>query len=118
MIKEDVLEAVREFFNSSKLIKKLNHTFMVLIAKVEGATKLGDFRPIACCNFLYKIITHLMCDQMMDVMQELISPNQMAFIKGHSILENPLLVHELVRDFNKQRVIKLKLDLTNCGWTW
>ncbi|KAJ6817592.1 uncharacterized protein M6B38_410995 [Iris pallida] len=112
-LKLPVLEAVQEFFLSGKLLKELNHTFLTLVPKKEGATSLADFRPIACCNYLYKIITHLMCRRMEGIMQGLVSRNQAAFIKGRSIAEHSLLAHEMVREFNKPGGMKacVKLDL-------
>ncbi|KAJ6806039.1 uncharacterized protein M6B38_177220 [Iris pallida] len=91
----------------------MNHTFLTLVPKKEGATSLVDFRPIACCNFLYKIITHLMCRRMEGIMQGLVSQNQAAFIKGRSIAEHSLLAHEMVREFSKPGGMKacVKLDL-------
>ncbi|KAJ6815375.1 uncharacterized protein M6B38_134395 [Iris pallida] len=112
-LKAQVLEAVQEFFETGKLLKELNHTFLTLVPKKEGATSLADFRPIACCNYLYKIITHLMCRRMEDAMQGLVSWNQAAFIKGRSIAEHSLLAHEMIREFHKPGGMKacVKLDL-------
>ncbi|KAJ6795099.1 Uncharacterized protein M6B38_227070 [Iris pallida] len=113
ILKVPVLAAVQEFFDTGKLLKELNHTFLTLVPKKEGATSLADFRPIACCNYLYKIITHLMCRRMEDAMQGLVSRNQAAFIKGRSIAEHSLLAHELIREFHKPGGMKacVKLDL-------
>ncbi|KAJ6805489.1 uncharacterized protein M6B38_180740 [Iris pallida] len=102
MLKAPVLAAVQEFFVEGRLLKEMNHTFLTLVPKKEGATSLADFRPIACCNFLYKIITHLMCRRMEGIMQGLVSQNQAAFIKGRSIAEHSLLAHEMVREFSKR----------------
>ncbi|KAJ6843969.1 uncharacterized protein M6B38_295315 [Iris pallida] len=113
ILKFQVVEVVQEFFTKGKLLKELNHTFLTLVPKKEGATALADFRPIACCNYLYKIITHLMCRRMEGIMQDLVSPNQAAFIKGRSIVEHSLLAHEMVRGFSRPGGEKacVKLDL-------
>ncbi|KAJ6835850.1 uncharacterized protein M6B38_329970 [Iris pallida] len=113
VLKAPVLAAVQEFFVEGRLLKEMNHTFLTLVPKKEGATSLADFRPIACCNFLYKIITNLMCRRMEGIMQGLVSRNQAAFIKGRSIAEHSLLAHEMVREFSKPGGMKacVKLDL-------
>ncbi|GJW83331.1 hypothetical protein Tco_0156476 [Tanacetum coccineum] len=55
----DVCNVVKEFFNSEKLLGELNATLISLIHKVQTPNKVTDFRPIACCNVLYKCITDL-----------------------------------------------------------
>ena len=52
-----IFEAVSSFFMSGKLLKEVNHTFLALISKVSNSFNLADFRPISCCNVLYKIIS-------------------------------------------------------------
>lgn len=46
---------------------------------------------------------------------KIISPNQLGFVKGRSIIENVLLAQEIIRDINrKNRLVNLmvKLDMT------
>lgn len=50
-----VVAAVMEFFHTGKLLKEINHTVLALIPKSSFACEVGDFRPIACCNILYKM---------------------------------------------------------------
>lgn len=57
-IGEDIIEAVQQFFENGKLLKELNCTTLTLIPKVDSPTSVMDFRPIACCNVLYKCITN------------------------------------------------------------
>jgi len=47
------------------------------------------------------------------VVEELISPNQTAFLKGGLISDCSLLAHEVIRDFNKPMGSRacLKVDL-------
>ncbi|KAJ6843968.1 uncharacterized protein M6B38_295310 [Iris pallida] len=54
-----------------------------------------------------------MCRRMEGIMQDLVSPNQAAFIKGRSIAEHSLLAHEMVREFSRPGGEKacVKLDL-------
>lgn len=53
----DFIEAVREFFHKGQLLKSFNTTIIALIPKTNNNSKVGDFRPIACCNIVYKAIT-------------------------------------------------------------
>ncbi|GKE12309.1 hypothetical protein Tco_1415860 [Tanacetum coccineum] len=50
----DVCMAVHDFFVNGQLLKEVNHTFLALIPKVTTSLKVNDYRPISCCNVLYK----------------------------------------------------------------
>lgn len=56
----DVVAAVCEFFRNGRLLKDLNNTAIALIPKDPQACKLSDYRPISCCNIVYKIITKIL----------------------------------------------------------
>ncbi|KAK4381538.1 hypothetical protein Sango_2958100 [Sesamum angolense] len=83
VIGEDVCRAVMEFFNHDRLLKQLNATLITLIPKVQLPTKVGDFRPIACCNVIYKIITKIMVKRMQLVLEKLVDNCQNAFVQKH-----------------------------------
>ncbi|KAL0287707.1 UNVERIFIED_CONTAM: Transposon TX1 uncharacterized protein [Sesamum radiatum] len=92
VIGEDVCRAVMEFFNHDRLLKQLNATLITLIPKVQLPTKVGDFRPIACCNVIYKIITKIMVKRMQIVLEKLVDTCQNAFVPGRSISDNVSLL--------------------------
>lgn len=47
--------AVLEFFRNGDMVKQINHTTLALIPKSAHANEVSDFRPIACCNIIYKL---------------------------------------------------------------
>jgi len=101
------------FFISGRLIKELNHTFLTLVPKTTSASHLTDYRLISCCNVLYKFISKVLANRLQKVIEEFISPNQSAFLKGRLISDCSLLAHEVVREFNKPMGsrARLKVDL-------
>ncbi|XP_057965498.1 uncharacterized protein LOC131156065 [Malania oleifera] len=110
----DVVLPVKEFFNSGKLLKQLNHTIIALIPKSSHASNVNDFRPISCCNVVYKIISKVISTRVKPCLKELINPAQAAFVKKRSMAENIHLVQELVRGYARKRVTPrclLKVDL-------
>lgn len=112
-IKYFLQDAIEEFFKYGKMSKGLNHTFLSLIPKVHNPNTIADYRPIACCNVLYKIISKIICNRIKPFMPLLISDNQSAFIQGRFITDNILLAHEQIRQFNTNGSGKLcaKIDL-------
>lgn len=56
VIGSDVTVAVQSFFVMGFLPKGLNSTILALILKKYKAEEMRDYRPISCCNVLYKAI--------------------------------------------------------------
>lgn len=109
----EVTQAIRNFFQYGRMLHEINHTFLTLVPKTYTTSCLVNFRPISCCNVLYKFISKILAKRMQVVIGELISHNQCAFLKGRSISDCFFLAHELVRDFNKPMGSRmcLKIDL-------
>lgn len=60
IIEVDVVDFLREFQSSGKLVKGLNSTFIVLIPKVSNPTSLDEYRSISLIGCLYKILAKLL----------------------------------------------------------
>ncbi|GJW96115.1 putative reverse transcriptase domain, reverse transcriptase zinc-binding domain protein [Tanacetum coccineum] len=58
IVGHDVINAVREFFANRKLFKEVNHTIISLIPKAFSPTSINDYRPISCCNVIFKCINY------------------------------------------------------------
>lgn len=110
----DVVKAVKEFFQNGRLLKDLNRTTIVLIPKSPEAASLGEYRPISCCNIVYKIISKIITNRLKPILKVCISRNQAAFLKGRSLGENVLLASDLIMDYEKSSCSKssmLKVDI-------
>lgn len=104
MIGDDVTVAVQSFFLKGFLPKGLNSTILALIPKKEEAKEMKDYRPISCCNVLYKVISKLIANRLKVILLKCIAVNQSAFIKERLLLENVLLATELVKDYHKDMI--------------
>ena len=110
-----VIKAVQNFFTSSKLLKEMNFSFIVLIPKIQNPTAISHYRLISLYNTTYKIISKLLVDRLRGVLSSLISLTQSAFISGRWIAEKQLIVQEILHSFKIRKVkggfVAMKLDL-------
>ena len=56
LIGDDVAKAVIFCLQNGHLPPELNQTYLTLIPKVKNLEKVYEFRPIALCNVLYKLV--------------------------------------------------------------
>jgi hypothetical protein len=76
------------------MLPEVNETTIVLVPKTNDATELKDFRQIALCNVVYKVVAKCMINRLRPFLQTLISHNQSAFIPGRLITDNALVAFE------------------------
>lgn len=76
LVKVEFLEAVHEFFNNGRLHKQINHAIIMLIPKTKHESTAANFRPISCCNVIYKTITRIIASRMATVLPHIINPTQ------------------------------------------
>lgn len=55
----DFTFVVTYFFNIGHLPNGINATTIALIPKTENPSSMSDFRPISCCNTIYKCISKI-----------------------------------------------------------
>ncbi|GKB48843.1 hypothetical protein Tco_0899596, partial [Tanacetum coccineum] len=99
----DVCKAIKEFFTNDILLKELNHSIIALIPKVNSPVRINDYRPISCCNTLYKRISKILANRMKESLSKLISLNQSAFVSGRRISDNILLTQEFMHNYHLDR---------------
>ncbi|KAL0302569.1 UNVERIFIED_CONTAM: hypothetical protein Sangu_3093000 [Sesamum angustifolium] len=110
----EVSNAIIDFFKTGRLLKQLNATLLTLIPKVRTPNSVAEFRPISCCNVIYKVITKILVSRIREILELLISPSQNAFVPGRLISDNVLLAQELFSGYNQCRLpprCALKVDL-------
>lgn len=117
IVGKDVTKLVNIFFREGKMPTSLNDTILVLIPKKKSPEGMGDLRPIALCNVLYKIIGKVMANSLKTLLPLVISENQSAFMKGRLISDNVLISFEVLHYLKRKQQGKtgfmaLKLDLS------
>lgn len=95
----------------------VNDTIITLIPKCDSPSNLKEYRPIALCNVILKIITKVLDNRIKLILPSLISENQIAFLKDRLITDNVIIafemLHSMQRDTRrKNREVALKIDIS------
>uniref|UniRef100_A0A803NL84 Reverse transcriptase domain-containing protein n=1 Tax=Cannabis sativa TaxID=3483 RepID=A0A803NL84_CANSA len=126
-VKNDVLKAAADFLNENGDITPLNTTLITLIPKVKQPTTLSEYRPISLCNTIYKVISKTIANRLKLVLNNLISPNQSAFLPDRLISDNIIIAQEVAHSIKlktrgKKGWMAVKLDMAKAfdrvEWTF
>ncbi|KAK3183013.1 hypothetical protein Dsin_030299 [Dipteronia sinensis] len=117
VIGKDFSDVCLFILNDAAPIREFNFINVILIPKVHNPTSLNEFRPIALCNVVYKTVAKMLASRLKNLLQDLISPHQSAFIPGGQILDNVMVVFESLHSISQKKsgrkgLMALKLDMS------
>ncbi|KAE8661204.1 hypothetical protein F3Y22_tig00116937pilonHSYRG00119 [Hibiscus syriacus] len=96
MVGEDVIKAIKYFFQETFILPAFNATTIALVPNVHNPNKVRDFRLISYFSVIYKTIMKILLKRLTTLLPGIISPNQSAFVKGRNVVDNTLLAQELL----------------------
>ncbi|XP_071721951.1 uncharacterized protein [Rutidosis leptorrhynchoides] len=117
VVSRDVVRSCQQWLRQWRLPKNINATFLVLIGKIDKPVNMKDFRPIALCNVLYKILSKVLANRLKSILPLIVSPSQSAFVPGRKITDNIVIAFELIHSMRRKKRGKygdvvLKLDIS------
>lgn len=101
IVGREVCFAVKDFFIHTELLKEINTIMLTLVPKVSCPRVVGDYKPIVCCNIIYKAISKIITSRLQSVMGNLVDIAQGTFIQDRVIVDNVLVCQGLIRDYHK-----------------
>jgi hypothetical protein len=112
-----VVDEVLNVLQGGNIPEGWNETIVVLIPKVQTPESMKDLRPISLCNVVYKLISKVLANRLKCILDEVISPNQSAFVPGRLISDNTILAYEMSHFMKRKRSGKksymaAKLDMS------
>jgi hypothetical protein len=112
VLEKEVMRLFEEFYVSASLPSCFSSYFITLIPKILSPHHVSDFRPISLLGSLYKLLAKVLARRLGNVMNDVISNNQSAFLKGRNLTDGVLVVNEVVDLAKrlKQDCVILKVD--------
>jgi hypothetical protein len=113
----DIFRECCSWLTTGSFPSTLNLTNIVLIPKGESQVSMKDWRPIALCNVIYKLVAKVLANRLKTILEKCISDNQSAFVPERSILDNAMVAIEVVhymksKTKGKMGDVALKLDIS------
>ncbi|KAK3204934.1 hypothetical protein Dsin_018980 [Dipteronia sinensis] len=116
VIGKDFSDVCLRILNDAASIREFNFTNVILIPKLHNPTSPNDFWTIALCSVVYKTVAKILESRLKNLLPELISPHQSAFVPGRQIFDNVLVAFESLHSIarkksGKKELMALKLDM-------
>ncbi|XP_020684157.1 uncharacterized protein LOC110100819 [Dendrobium catenatum] len=99
-----MIRAVHSFFDKYYMPAGVKATALAIIPKHFNATTIADYRPIALCNVLYKIIAKIIALRLKPVMTTIVKDNQASFLKSRVSTDNILLASDILFHAGKREL--------------
>ncbi|GAA0185661.1 hypothetical protein LIER_32949 [Lithospermum erythrorhizon] len=95
IVGSDLTAMVLNFLNNRALLHKFNFTLITLVPKIKNPITMTNFRPIALCKTVAKVIAKCLATRLKNVLPTIISESQNAFVANRVITDNVLLSYEI-----------------------
>jgi hypothetical protein len=117
VVSEKLTREVLHMLNGGQIPEGWNETTIALIPKVEKPEKVTNLCPINLCNVVYKVVSKVLSRRLRDVLSDIITLNQSAFVPGRLISDYMLIAYEITHYLMNKRegdvgYAAIKLDMS------
>ncbi|WZZ31888.1 hypothetical protein YC2023_015289 [Brassica napus] len=114
---EQVSKEVKEFFAGGDISPDWNYIQLCLLPKKTNPHLMTALRPISLCSVVYKIISNVLCSRLKNILPQIVSPTQGAFVSWRLISDNLLIAHEMIHGLKtnlncREYYIAIKTDMS------
>jgi hypothetical protein len=112
LIKYDIMRLFFAFHEVSWDVQRLNYGIITRLPKLCDADKMSQYRPICLLRCIYKFLTKDLTLRVEPFLLKIIGLQQNAFMKGRTIVDGIMSLHEIIHHTHvkKHNDIVLKLD--------
>ena len=103
IVGNDVTEAILFVLRSAHMLKKMNHTHIVLIPKKKDPKYLANYRPISLSNVVSQRISKVIANHLKHILPNVISDSQSAFVPNRLITDNTTVAYEILHRMRNRR---------------
>ena len=99
----NVTDVVLSVLHSGHMLKKMNHTHIVLIPKKKDPKYLANYRPISLGNVASWILSKVIASHLKHILANVISDSQKAFVPNWLITNNTTIAYEILHRMRNRR---------------
>ena len=112
-----VTKAILLYLNSGTLPNALCHSFITLIPKVKNPEYVFQYQPIYLSNVLFRVFSKVLANRLKQIMPQLVSDHQSAFMADRLISDNIMVAFETLHYMRNHSsgntgYMALKLDMS------
>lgn len=97
------MQMFRDLSKGDLPLFSLNFRVTTLIPKIQEANVIQQYRPICLLNVSYKIFMKVATNRLSTVADKVVSPTQIAFLKGRNILEGVVILQETIHELHQKQ---------------
>ncbi|KAM0036124.1 putative RNA-directed DNA polymerase [Helianthus debilis subsp. tardiflorus] len=123
-LESDFYSIFTEFYDTGYINPECSTSFITLIPKCKNPVSMKDYRPINLIGMISKVISKVLANRIKNVMGDVISESQTAFVKDRYILDGPLILNEVIAWLKRRdkKAFLLKIDFEkaydNVNWVF